>query len=152
MFIKNQKGGAIVEFAIVLPLLVLIIGGVIELGLLFYNEQVIINASREGARAGIIAYMDGGANKYFSEDGDIETIIENYCEERLITFKDPPDNVVINSDEWPDRTASGFIFETPFTVIVEYDYTFLLPSIIALGAQTTLTGVTTMLNQHVIKD
>jgi len=36
MFIKNQKGGAIVEFAIVLPLLVLIIGGVIELGLLFY--------------------------------------------------------------------------------------------------------------------
>lgn len=146
MFIKNQKGGAIVEFAIVLPLLVLIIGGVIELGLLFYNEQVIINASREGARAGIIA--DVTPPLYSSTNGEIENIITNYCTDNLIAIKNPHDDVTITLTP----LNRDFTFESPFTVKVQYDYEFLLPSILGLGASTTLTGLTTMLNQHVIED
>ena len=49
MLRHNQKGAALIEFAIVLPLLLLLVFGAIEFGLLFYNKQVITNASREGA-------------------------------------------------------------------------------------------------------
>jgi Flp pilus assembly protein TadG len=43
-----------VEFALVLPLLMMCLFGVIELGMAWYTKQVITNASREGARAGIV--------------------------------------------------------------------------------------------------
>ena len=52
---SSQKGASAVEFALVLPLLMLITFGIIEFGMLMYNKQVITNASREGARAGIVA-------------------------------------------------------------------------------------------------
>ena len=52
----SQKGAAMVEFALILiPLLMLITFGIIEFGMFMYNQQVLTNASREGARAGIVA-------------------------------------------------------------------------------------------------
>ena len=54
----NQKGAAIVEFAIILPLLLLLIFGMIEFSLLMYNKAMITNASREGARRGIVYRVD----------------------------------------------------------------------------------------------
>ena len=53
-----ERGAAVVEFAIVLPFLMLLLIGIIELGLLFYNQQVLTNASREGARSGIARFDD----------------------------------------------------------------------------------------------
>jgi Flp pilus assembly protein TadG len=46
MKIREQRGGSALEFAIVLSLLVLILFGIIEFGLVLYNQQVITNASR----------------------------------------------------------------------------------------------------------
>ena len=53
--INDQKGAVAVEFAFVLPLLVVLLVGIMEFGLILYNQQVITNACREGARAGIVA-------------------------------------------------------------------------------------------------
>jgi Flp pilus assembly protein TadG len=50
MMIRDQNGGAAVEFAIILPLLIALLFGIVEFGLLLYNKQIITNASREGAR------------------------------------------------------------------------------------------------------
>lgn len=50
----GQKGTATVEFGLLLPVLVLIVSGIIEFGLALYDKAVITNASREGARAGIV--------------------------------------------------------------------------------------------------
>ena len=52
--IRCQRGAAAVEFAIIAPLLFTIIFGIIEFSLLFYDKAVITNASREGARFGIV--------------------------------------------------------------------------------------------------
>ena len=49
-FFKCQRGAAAVEFAIVLPLLLVFVFGIIEFGFLLYDKAVITNASREGAR------------------------------------------------------------------------------------------------------
>jgi hypothetical protein len=50
---RSQDGGALVEFAVVMPLLFLLLFGFVEFGVLLHNQQVITNASREVARAAI---------------------------------------------------------------------------------------------------
>ena len=57
VLLKNQKGTTVVEFAIILPLLLLLIFGIIEFGLFLFNRHVITNAVREAARAGIVVKL-----------------------------------------------------------------------------------------------
>ena len=47
---KKEKGQALVEFALVLPLLIGLVCGIIDYGWLFYNYLSLQNACREGAR------------------------------------------------------------------------------------------------------
>jgi hypothetical protein len=49
-----DRGGAAVEFAIVLfPFMLLVLGG-LDYGFFFFSDQVVTNAAREGARAGTL--------------------------------------------------------------------------------------------------
>jgi Flp pilus assembly protein TadG len=52
--LKNHKGQSLVEFAIILPLLLLLVIGIIEFGMMLNSYLAINNAAREGARAGIV--------------------------------------------------------------------------------------------------
>lgn len=47
---QRDRGAAAVEMAIVLPMLLLVIAGLADLGRAFYYQIVISNAAREGAR------------------------------------------------------------------------------------------------------
>ncbi|ACG74141.1 TadE family protein [Anaeromyxobacter sp. K] len=51
----TERGVAAVEFALVLPFLLAIVLGGLEWGFYFFREQVVVNAAREGARAGSVA-------------------------------------------------------------------------------------------------
>ena len=143
--IKNQKGGAIVELAIVLPFLVILVAGVIEFSLVFYNKQVITNASKEGARIGIADWK--APSDWSGEDAEpvdipyIKTKVDAYCQNRLITFGDPG-----SPDLQPPPSGVGDDDGTYLTVTVEYDYKFLLPSVIGLSPSITLTAATVMMN------
>lgn len=53
---KNEKGQAMVEFALLVPVLLLIISGIVDFGWIFYNIAVTNNACREGARYAAINY------------------------------------------------------------------------------------------------
>ena len=138
--IKDQKGGAVIEFAIVLPLLVLLAVGICEFGLLVYNKHVITNASREGARAGIVQRTDSNGNPLFA-DAQVEAIIEgivlNYCSQRLITFG-------TNSPPTVFSTGVNGVFQQDLSVKVTYDYNFLVPSLFGLGQAKELTSMTLM--------
>lgn len=50
----KQKGAQAVEFALVLPFLILIIFSVIDFGIIAYNKAVLTNATREAVRRGTI--------------------------------------------------------------------------------------------------
>ena len=50
----RRKGAAVVEFAIVAPVLFLLVFGMIEYGRMLMVQQTLTNASREGARKGIL--------------------------------------------------------------------------------------------------
>lgn len=51
-FLGKRKGQSLVEFALVLPLLIILIVGIAEFGFIFYAYVQVSNAAREGARAG----------------------------------------------------------------------------------------------------
>lgn len=52
---RTERGAAMVEFAILLPLLLLVIAGIVDLGRAFFTEVALTNAAREGARAAAIS-------------------------------------------------------------------------------------------------
>ena len=118
----NQKGATAVEFAIVLSLLITLIFGIIEFGLFMFNRQVITNAAREGARAGIIARPVRLSND------EIKAVVVNYGAQYLITFGDDvltDDDIVI-----PARCTT---FQCDLEVQVNYVYDFLFLSNLGIG-------------------
>lgn len=54
----RSKGQSIVETAIILPLVLLLVLGIIDFGLIFNNYILITNASREGARLASLGVTD----------------------------------------------------------------------------------------------
>ena len=71
---RSQKGAALLEAAITLPLILLVCVGIFEFGRAYQTWQVLTNAAREGARVAVISgttdtdvtgrvrnYMQGGA-------------------------------------------------------------------------------------------
>lgn len=83
---RKERGTAIVEFALVFPLVLFLLFVIIEFGILIYNQQVITNASREGARAGVmLRYSGTPPSPKRLNANEIITITKNLTG-RLITF------------------------------------------------------------------
>jgi Flp pilus assembly pilin Flp len=129
--ITEERGAAAVEFAIILPLLVVFLFGIIEFSLMLYDKAVITNASREGARYGIlftpdprIPIVDTGGRK------GITTKVEDYCEDYLVTFGTATGPVIEVDLEKPDGTlinnSSCVEADDELIVTVTYHYDFLL--------------------------
>ena len=55
---KRNRGQAIVEFALVLPIFLLLVLGSMEFGLVFHQYQIVTSASREGARVATLGGTD----------------------------------------------------------------------------------------------
>jgi Flp pilus assembly protein TadG len=129
---KGREGQALVEFALVLPVLILLLLGIVEFGLLLYNQQVITNASREGARYGIVARIPR------MPADSIEAVVDAYAGSRLITFG--------SGEPQTDVSWDGTTFGDNLTVLVTFDYDFLvLPNFVgALVGGSTLEARTVM--------
>ena len=52
--VGNARGQALVEFALVLPIMILMFMGVFDLGRFIFADNEISNAAREGVRTGIV--------------------------------------------------------------------------------------------------
>jgi len=131
---NGEQGAAAVEFALVLPLLIILLFGIIEFSIVLYDKAMITNASREGARVGIVCRFGGGSTSHPSDE-EIRDTINNYLQNHLISL-----GASSTADiPAPTRTvdAAG---DTLLTVTVTYPYHFLvLPEFI-----TTLTGAITL--------
>jgi Flp pilus assembly protein TadG len=134
-FRRREEGAALVEFAVVLPILVLLLVGFMEFGLLLYNQHVITNASREGARYGIVSRVTRRTPE------EITAVVENYCANHMVTFgSDSPATTTDPVD------TSGALFGEDLSVTVTFHYDFLvLPEFIGfLVGGTDLKAETTM--------
>ena len=52
--LRSARGAELIEFALVLPVLLCILGGILDMGLAFNNYVAVTNAAREGARVAAI--------------------------------------------------------------------------------------------------
>lgn len=125
--IRKQIGATAVEFAVTLMLFMLLIFGMVEWSLYLFNRHIITDASRRGARFGIVQ-----ATPRKTAD-EIEQKVLDYSSDHLVTFGTPnPDDLKINKP----TDAPLIICTKPgdnLEVIVRYKYTFLLLPSLTLG-------------------
>jgi Flp pilus assembly protein TadG len=51
---QSERGAELIEFAIVAPILIFIIAGLVDFGMMFRTYEAVTNAAREGARVGVL--------------------------------------------------------------------------------------------------
>ncbi len=128
--VRNEKGATVVEFAIIVPLLMLLIFAIIEFGFIFYTKGVVTNAAREGARVGSVFQVNSdGVYDPVTKD-DISAVVNYYLGNHLPDFSSSPVPVVPISTLCPQdyRLANR---DREVTVEVPFTYTFLtLPHLI----------------------
>ena len=66
---NNERGNALIETAITVPIIILIAVGIFEFGRAYQHAQVITNAAREGARVSILADKS---------DADVTSAVREY--------------------------------------------------------------------------
>jgi Flp pilus assembly protein TadG len=127
LYRRNRRATAAVEFALVAPVFMLLVLGMIEYGRMCMVQQVITNASREGAR---VAVLDG------STVADAQTTVNDYLAAGSITGA----TVTVAPNPLSDAE-----FGDPVTVTVSIPFSQVswLPSPMYLGA-TTLSANTVM--------
>ena len=153
--LKEHKGAAAVEFALVLIPLILLVFGAVEFGVLLYNKQVITNASREGARAGIVySSLNGVPLDRLPDKGvicaatydpqnpqSIDCVVKHYVLNRMITFgaqNDPPETEVTGYNP-------KALFGQDLAVKVTYNYSFLVIPTFITGVNDLPISATTVM-------
>ncbi len=113
---SDERGVAAAELAILLPVLLLMLFGTIEFGMMMYGREVVTNATREGARLGIVAQSPAVTA------GEMITQARNYLtgtgvSTGSVTFTVP---------------ACCGTTGTPVTMAATYNYPWFIPYIPAL--------------------
>lgn len=60
--LRGERGAELIEMAMVTPLLLLILAGIFDFGMLFRSWEVVTNAAREGARVGVLPAYTANEN------------------------------------------------------------------------------------------
>jgi Flp pilus assembly protein TadG len=132
---RGCRGGAAIEFALVLPLLLLLVFATIEFSLALYDKAVITNAAREAARAGVVVRTTRLTND------QIEVRALSYASNRLISFGSSTPTVTVNN--------GGGVSGANLTVTVNYTFhgLGLGPMLSALAGPIVLSSTATMINE-----
>jgi hypothetical protein len=138
---SSQSGAELIEFALVFPLLLLVVLGIIDFGFLFQRYEVVTNAAREGARVRVLpGYVDEDVvprvTQYLTAGGLTGT--------PNVLISHP--TMILNVEGVPQCVAL-----TSVTVTYPYTYSF-VGGIAAyfgagLGTRTSLTATAEMRNE-----
>ena len=74
---RAEAGNVIVEMALILPILLLVVAGIIDLGTLYWEKQILTNATGEGAR---MAARSGTGGKAGYTKSEIQQIVQDYLD------------------------------------------------------------------------
>jgi Flp pilus assembly protein TadG len=139
---KNDRGAAMIEMALTLPLLLLLSVSVFEFGRAFQTWQVLTNATREGAR---VASLPG------TSDADVSTRVQEYLEagqlpsasfSSILIARD-----VMISIGGVDKSASQVTVSYPFEFMVLQPVAGLVVPGTDVGEPITLSVSATMRNE-----
>ncbi len=124
---RKRRGAGVVEFAIIAPLLFMLLFGIFEFGRMVMVQQILTNASREGARRAILEN---------TSDSEVQQVVIDYLANADIssaTVEVTPTNL----------TTIGFGDPVNVRVSVSFDQVSWIPSPWFLKG-TMLSGESTM--------
>ena len=107
--LRNQRGAALIETAITIPLVLLVSVSIFEFGRAYQTWQILTNAAREGAR---IAVLEG------QTDAQVTTIVRNYLTAGRISNASSASVTVVRNVPFGSTTASRVTVNYPFQFIV----------------------------------
>jgi Flp pilus assembly protein TadG len=107
---KNERGAALLETAIVVPIILLISVGIFEFGRAYQTWQVLTNAAREGARLAVIAG---------TTDDAVRARVNSYLTGGGLTSL-PADKIVVTRDQALTGTDTASVIQVnyPFSFMV----------------------------------
>lgn len=129
----SAAGASAVEFALVLPVLLLLILGMVEFGTLFYRQAIVSWSSREAARLGIVQAIPKPTA------GEVKAMATSVLTQAGLGAA--PVTITV--------TGAGGAFGTDLTVLVESPYRFqFVPALVpGMPASVMLRGRTVMRNE-----
>jgi Flp pilus assembly protein TadG len=137
--LRSQRGNALIETAIKLPILLLVSVSIFEFGRAYQTWEVMTNAAREGAR---IAVLDG------TTDSDVRARVNQYLDiGGLSTQPDGNITVLRNVPLTSTSTASQVQIDYPFAFMVLNPVAQLVVSGSTVGAPITMHASALMRNE-----
>ena len=112
----GDEAAQLVEFALVLPMLLLVVLGIAEFGFIFQRYEVVTNAAREGAR---IAVLPGYT------DADVIARVRSYVTQGRVPATTTNPTVVITNVTIPVTGGLPSISAKRVVVTYTHSYTFL---------------------------
>jgi hypothetical protein len=112
----GERGAAIVEFAIVLPVFLMLVLGAIDWGWFFVVQDAVSNAAREGARAEVVG-LDGVDKAKTLLSGMLPDSEATRCDATKTPIVGPPAAVRIDAT-CPVGSLSGLSKIPPFDWIM----------------------------------
>jgi len=137
--LRSQRGNALIETAITLPILLLVSVSIFEFGRAYQTWEVMTNAAREGAR---IAVLDG------TTDSEVRARVNQYLDiGGLSTQPDGNITVLRNVPLTSTSTASQVQIDYPFAFMVLNPVAQLVVSGSTVGAPLTMHASALMRNE-----
>jgi len=137
---RSEKGAALIEAAITVPVILLICVGIFEFGRAYQTMQVLTNAAREGARMAVITA---------STDAAVTARVRSYMQAgSLPNHATAAVTVVRNVSMTGADTGSSIVIDYPFQFMVLNPVVRLIaPSDTKTGAPITMKSSALMRNE-----
>ncbi len=128
MRIKSERGAALLEAAITLPMLLLIAVGIFEFGRAYQTWQILTNAAREGARMAVLPDPT---------PGNVETRVRDYMQAGQLS---EAGTAAVDVNRSATMTVNGAPVSVS-QVSIDYPFSFIvLQPVARLVAPTTSLG------------
>ena len=120
---REERGAALVEFALALPLLLVVLAGIVDFGMTFQRYELLANAAREGARMATLPGYDQN-----SVDARVRAYVANGLGTTTATLGAvmPAGSVVLTNAVLSVPIAGGTKDMQMANVTVFYQHQFLL--------------------------
>jgi Flp pilus assembly protein TadG len=141
---RETQGSVMVEFAVASVVFFLLVCGIIDLGHAYFMDQVVTNASREGARYGITYQTDSSGQRISpsSLNPSIASYVLNQYLSQTMLPADADPQVTVSGDGYSGTCDKGENLEVTVTAVKSW---IVINNFIpGLGDQITLSATTVM--------
>jgi Flp pilus assembly protein TadG len=139
---KNERGTAMLEAAMTVPMLLLVAAGIFEFGRAYQTWQILTNAAREAARAAVVPYAQSGAPEARARDYMQSGQLSNYASASVSVNTNA--SISIGGT---NASATEVTINYPFQFVMLQPVARLVQPETSLGGPLTMTASAIMRNE-----